>query len=294
MGDSTRPVLEYHHPDDPRFSLQHVTDDEARHRSRLEEFRGEERYAYVTAHEEIGGTTACLIYAHDAPEEALPDVTTEGELLGWFEGHFDEDELQIVLAIYRAYRGIMEAKAATDDQLRLYKQMQLEKIPAVVDDVSWGQPVPDVGAELLSRFILAHPMPNTNHRTGISLLDRYLTSVDETFTLPETGEENEWYPWIVAFIHDSKRLLTLRRKLPLFRHAANVGYRSIRRKEGVIIDLEETNLGQTDAFGHYSKRHRARTREFVDDLLEQAGAEGLRDEVDDGKAAFVDRLRTDQ
>ncbi|WP_254544887.1 hypothetical protein [Halomarina pelagica] len=39
--------------------------------------------------------------------------------------------------------------------------MDLENISDVLNRVEWKQPVPDVGAELLSYFILAHPMPNT-------------------------------------------------------------------------------------------------------------------------------------
>ena len=137
-------------------------------------------------------------------------------------------------------------------------------------------------------------MPNTNHRTGISLLDRYLTSNDEAFTMPETGEEGEWYSWVVDFIHASKRLLTLRRKLTVFRYAADLGYRTVQRKEGITIDLTAIDLKRKDAFEYYSGRHLDRTRVFVDDLLEQADAGTLRDDIDDGKQAFVERLRADQ
>ncbi len=288
------PVLEYHHPDDQQLSLRHVTGDEDRHQRQVSVIRDDDDLEYRTAQETIDDTVAYLIYTTDAPEEALPDFDTETGLVEWLHERFTSDDLQVVLAVYRAYRGILEEKAETGDDLTLYKQMQLEKIPRIMERVEWGQPVPAVGAELLSGFILAHPMPNTNHRTGISLLDRYLTSINETFRMPETGEEGEWYPWVVDFIHGSKRLLTLRRKLPMFRYAAELGYRTVQRKEGITIDLTVIDLERTDAFEHYSERHLERTREFVDTLLEHADADALEDEIDDGKRAFVDRLRTDQ
>lgn len=294
MNAATTTILEYHHPDDQRFSLLHVTGDDDRHRRQVSDVREDDDLEYRTEEEEVDGTTAYLIYTNDAPETALPDFETEAELVEWLQEHFDKADLQIVLAVYRAYRGILEETAETGRELELYKQMQLEKIPTIVQRVQWGRSVPEVGAELLSGFILAHPMPNTNHRTGISLLDRYLTSIDERFTMPETGAEGEWYSWVVDFIHESKRLLTLRRKLPVFRYAADLGYRTVRRKEGITIDLTDLDLERRDAFEYYSERHLDRTREFIDDLLEQAEADTLRDEIDDGKQAFVDRLRADQ
>lgn len=67
------------------------------------------------------------------------------------------------------------------------------------------------------------------------------------------------------------RLLTPRRKLHVCRYAAAVGL------------LRALLNGPPE-----------RTREFVDVLLEQANATALREQTDDGKQAFVDRLRTDQ
>lgn len=294
MNTITSPILEYHHPDDQQFSLRHVTGDEDQHRRQVAGLRDEANLELRTVQEPVDRSIAYLIYTNDAPKEALPDFEAETELVQWLREHFNKDDLQIVLAVYRAYRGILEEKAEKGNELQLYKQMQLEKIPSVIERVQWGQPVPEVGTELLSGFILAHPMPNTNHRTGISLLDRYLTSIDGTFTMPETGEEGEWYSWVADFIHESKRLLTLRRKLTVFRYAAALGYRTVRRKEGIAIDLTQIDLDREGAFEYYSGRHLERTREFVDNLLEQADAGALRNEIDDGKQAFVDRLRADQ
>ena len=224
----------------------------------------------------------------------MPEWETEDEIRAWLRETFDSETLPIVLAVWRAYRGVLDEEQATGNELELYKQMQLEKIPDIVERVEWGQSVPTVGVGLLSTFIRVHPMSNTNHRTGISLLERYLSAVAPTFQMPPTGETDEWYEWAADYVHESKRLLTLRRKLPLFRYAAAVGYERLQRKEGVEIDLTAIDLNRSDYFEHYSTAHHERTREFVDELLKQADAMALRNQTDDGKQAFVDRLRADQ
>lgn len=287
-------VLEYHYPADHQYSLAHVTDDCERHEQQLADFAADDAYTTQTVVDKMGNSTVYLIYTNTAPDTALPEWETEDEIRAWLRETFDPETLPIVLAVWRAYRGVLDEEQAAGNELELYKQMQLEKIPDIVERVEWGQPVPAVGADLLSGFIRAHPMPNTNHRTGISLLERYLSSVATTFQMPPTGETGEWYEWAVDYVHESKRLLTLRRKLPVCRYAATVGYERLRRKEGVEIDLTSINLERSDYFEHYSTAHHERTREFVDELLDQADATALREQTDDGKQAFVDRLRTDQ
>lgn len=290
----TKQVLNYHHPDDSQFSLSHVTDDRDRHNKRTTELTADESCTVRRVTESVDDTTVHLIYVNTAPDTALPDFEADDDLRQWLQETFEKDSLSIVLAIWRAYRGILDEEKEAGNKLELYKQMQLEKIPDIIERVEWKRPVPAVATDLLSEFILAHPMPNTNHRTGISLVERYFTSVARDFTMPPTGETDKWYPWVVDYIHDSKRILTLRRKTPVFRYAAALGYRTVQRKEGVTINLEDINLDRTDAFDHYSEKHRARTRTFIENLLDQADETELLNKVDDGKQAFVDRLRADQ
>ena len=135
MSTATPPVLEYHHPDDQQFSLRYVTGDEDQHHHRVSDVRDDDELEYRTVQEVVDGTTAYLIYTNDAPEEALPDFATETELVEWLQEHFTKEDLQIVLTVYRAYRGILEEKAETGNELQLYKQMQLEKIPMIVERV---------------------------------------------------------------------------------------------------------------------------------------------------------------
>lgn len=295
-GDD-RPVLDYHHPDDPQFGLRHVTDDKERHQDALADLRGdadEDGIEIRTQLESVNGMTAYLVYTKEAPEEPFPEFKTDEEIVTWLQKWFDTDDLPIVLTVFRIFRGILEEKADHGNELQLYKQLQFEKLPEVIDRVEWRQSVPAVGSKLLSNFILAHPMPNANHRTAITLLDRYLTSIDPDFEMPDPGEEGEWYPWAADFVHASKRLLTLRRDVPKFRYAAAIGYELVQRKEGITIDLDDVDLDHDDHRNYYREQHCQRAREFVDVLLEHADAETLQSVTDDGKEAFVARLRADQ
>lgn len=295
---SSRPVLDYHYPDDPQFSLRHVTDDHDRHQRALEDLRedviDDSGGDMLTQTESVAGTTTYLIYAKEAPEEPFPDLEADEEMREWLQARFDRDDLPIALAVFRIFRGILEEEEERGNELPLYKQLQFEKLPAIVNRVQWMQDVPTVGTELLSNFILGHPMPNTNHRTAIALLNRYFTSVSPNFEMPDAGEGGEWYSWSVDFIHDSKRLLTLWHEVPKFRYAAEIGYEAVRRKEGIIIDFGDVDLDQDDYHEYYSEQHRQRAREFVDTILDQADAEELQQQTDDGREAFVARLRADQ
>lgn len=284
-------TLAYHHPDNPQFSLVHVTGDEGQHEQQVRQFDADETLEIRPLQDRVDDSDAYLIYASDAPAEPFADFETEAELVEWIRTTFSPDDLQIVLAVYRAFRGVLKERDA-DDGLELYKRMELEEIPGIVNGIEWRQSVPEVGAELLSEFVLVHPMPNTNHRTGISLLDRYLTSMDPSFSMPDTGIDGEWYTWARDYIHDSKRLLTLRNRLALFQYAVPLGYDTVERKEGLRIDLAEIDFGETDS-ATFERQHRQRTREFVRTLLDEAGATHLEDVEDDGKEAFVARLRAE-
>lgn len=155
-------------------------------------------------------------YTRTVADAAQPDFETAADVSEWADRSFSATDRQIVIVVARIFRGILDEKDAQGEDLAIYKQMDLESIPDILNRVEWCQSVPEVGAELLSRFILAHPMPNTNHRTGIGLLDRYLSSYDETFAMPDTGEDDRWYDCARDYIHDSKRLLTLRNYYPVY------------------------------------------------------------------------------
>jgi hypothetical protein len=49
---------------------------------------------------------------------------------------FDRDDLPIVLAVFRIFRGILEEHG---DELQLYKHLQFEKLPAIVSSLETGE-----------------------------------------------------------------------------------------------------------------------------------------------------------
>lgn len=286
-------VLQYHHPDDHRYSVEFITDDRDDCIDRLERYSTEEHISAKPHVEQLSGEPIYLIYTWEDYDAGLPDFETEEEELNWFLETFTQRTAVVVTTILDLFEGVLEEKQEEEEDFRTYKGMHLDRIPDVLNRVEWKQKVPDVAAELLSNFVLVHPLPNTNHRTAIGLVDRYLTSYDTSFEMPNTGEEGEWYDWIAHYIFDSKRILTLRNHLALFRWAERYGYGAVERKEGVVILFDDIDLERQDHHEYYTQRHLERTQEFVDGLLEEVDAAHLRHVTDDGRRAFIDRLQAE-
>lgn len=78
-----------------------------------------------------------------------------------------------------------------EDEFRLYKEFEPEKIQQALDHVSWGAALPRVAGELMSNLILRHSLPNANHRTGIALLQFCIESVDPSFEMPRTHVDDD-------------------------------------------------------------------------------------------------------
>lgn len=285
------PILQLHHPADPQVTLRFITDDKRKRLQKTTELSENPDIEIAMIEETLGEETIYLLYTRTLFEAAYPDFETDEEVIEWMNTEFSEDDLQVLIAVIEIFDGILTEKEDQNAEFSTYKRMDLEKLPGVLNRVQWRQSVPEVGAELLSYFILAHPMPNTNHRTGIGLLDRYLTPYDESFIMPDTGEEGQWYEWAREYIYDSKRILTLRTQLPLLRWGHRYGYEVAARKEGIEIDLGDVDLEREDYREYYTTRHLDRSRIFVETALDAADAIYLSGETDDGKRAFVDRLR---
>ncbi|WP_169333444.1 hypothetical protein [Natronococcus jeotgali] len=144
---------------------------------------------------QVDGKQVYHQYTKNAPNSVVPEFESEEEVIEWFEKQFTTDEQQAINNVIKISDEILTEKEEGGHSFSTYKQMDLEVVPTVLNQVEWRQQVPEVAAELLSHFILAHSMPNTNHRTAIVLVDRYLTSIDENFNMPDAGEENQWNSW---------------------------------------------------------------------------------------------------
>lgn len=288
------PALQLHHPADNRFSLRFLSDDKQARSEKASQLSEQSDIEMAIADETVNGETIHLLYTRTLFDAAYPEFESEEDVIEWFDTEFSEGDKQVLFAVIDIFDGILTEKEEQGASFATYKKMDLEKIPDVLNRVEWRQLVPEVGAELLSGFILAHPMPNTNHRTGIGVLDRYLTSYDGDFTMPDTGEEGRWYQWAREFIYDSKQILTLRNQLPLLKWAQEYGYEHAKRKEGIRINLTEIDLDRDGYRSYYTQSHLDRSRAFIETALKEADATHLLDERDDGKRAFVDRLRGEE
>lgn len=245
MADAP-PVVQLHHLADSRFSLKFITN-ERTDRIRKARALAEDPDIEVAVREEIiDGDQLYLLYTKTRFDAAYQSFETTAEVFEWLDEHFSDTDKQILFVVIDAFDGIISETEDADGTFSTYKKMDLEAIPAILNSVEWRQSVPEVGAELLSQFILTHPMPNTNHRTGLSLLDRYLASYDPSATLPATGEDGQWYDWIKEYIYDSKRLLTLRTNLQLLYWARQYGFVAAERKEGIRIELSSVDLERSD------------------------------------------------
>ncbi len=146
----------------------------------------------------------------------------------------------------------------------------------------------------MSSLILTHALPNANHRTAIAYLRTYLQSVTEA---PEAefeyagNYEGDWHEWARNHVYESKRLLTLRRKADLLHYAKKAGVETIQRRSGIEIELSAYDFENGDIRAVAEEGHRDRCIQFVIELLERSGHTELKERRDDGKEAFVARLR---
>lgn len=180
-----------------------------------------------------------------------------------------------------------------DDEQDLvwYKPLEPDRIADALDRVEWRQTVPNVGGQLLSNLILAHGLPNANHRTALGLLNAYLATMEPSFEPPATTTaSDEWVGWIDDYIAESKRLLTLTTNPRLFAWLGEHGATRIKRKDDIQITLDGYEITGDDPWADLSSAHEELSIEFVHTYLDHAGAEDLAEQRDDGKQAFISRL----
>ena len=147
----------------------------------------------------------------------------------------------------------------------------------------------------MSSLILAHPLPNANHRTSIVFAEWYLESADSSFSLPQLATETyDWQEWVDPYIVESTRLLTVRRNTTPFRLLDEWGCEIVLRKGGIEIELSEYDLElpQSEALSTYAAHHTDLCTEFMIESVTRAGASHLRFENGLGKQGFLEHLET--
>ena len=292
-------VLPYHIGPRDQYSLEFVNQDREAFKEHLAAQTTRERTSFksreVPIETEDGVQTLYAVYSNSVPDSLFVEEDDE-EIQTILDDQFSDAELQILEVILDVFTGITEVVQEETGRFTIYKDMDLPKISETLRYPDWGDtPVTVVGGQLLSRFILAHPMPNANHRTGLGLLERYLRSHGDGVTVPDTGEQGTWNEWARPYIHDSKRLLTVRRNAHVFRYAREYGVDVIMRKNDVDIDLHEFDLAVDDPFEHFGHEHEQRSIDFVETILDQVDVDTERFNAvqDTGLEAFVEALKTD-
>lgn len=291
-------VVPYHVGPDNRYSLEFINPDREEFKEHLATRTTEDGASFKSRKLRIetddGVNTLYAVYCSTVPDSYLEEESDD-EVRMILDDVFTEDQLQVLRVIMEVFTGITEAVEKEGGQLMIYKDMDLENIPEILEYPDWGTaPIPVVGGQLLSKFILKHPLPNANHRTAIGLLERYLRSHTKEVSIPDTGKQGTWYEWAAPYIHDSKRLLTLRRNARVFRYAREFGVDVVRRKNEVHIDFHDFDLSVADPWQHFSSEHEAASIDFVRKILQRSDAsvDRIAASDDPGWEKFVMALRS--
>ncbi|WP_122091439.1 hypothetical protein [Halalkalicoccus subterraneus] len=281
-------VVYYHHPQAKNFSLKYSSASQSEIRSR---------------HKDSDDTTKLIRYPFNIPVYVL--YASDTEIKDANEIDFDQKWLSDRIAELPregqvvAFRLVELLEAAVDvreeEEFRLYKKFEPQKIRQALDYVPWGASLPQVAGEMMSNLILRHSLPNANHRTGIAMLQFCIESVNPDFEMPRTHLDDEtWQEWVDPSIVESKRLITVRRNNIRFKQLQELGVDLVERKDGIQIQLDEFELDMhwRDALSMYATRHENHCTEFARAVLERAERDDLLDEAGPTKQEFIDYLES--
>lgn len=281
--------VHYHHPDDTQFSLDFVNPNREAIEDRLGSYdrKTETRVRSCNLDE-----TVYVIYAKTNEVDDAENIEYD------FDAAFaemDPDTRVIVRYFLGMYRAIRDERRKESTLLEAYKEIDVERVPAALERVDWSGTAARVGAQLTSNLVLCHPLPNANHRTAFSMFEGYVDAVmDSIYELPSlVTDDSRWQTWVDDFIVDSKRLLTVRRNVGLFRHLAEFGCNTVRRKGGIDIPLVEFDLDlyRHEAYSRYAREHERRTLAFVEKLLTRTNDGRLAEKPGTDKEEFANAIR---
>lgn len=170
-----------------------------------------------------------VLYAADTEIETAHDIDFDREWLGQRIAPLPRAEQVVAFRLVELLEAAVDVR--TEDEFRLYKAFEPEKIQQALSHVSWGHPLPQVAGEVMSNLILRHSLPNANHRTGIAMLQFCIESVAPDFEMPRTHiDDSAWREWVDPYIVTSKQLITVRRNNVRFRRLAELGVDGLSEK----------------------------------------------------------------
>lgn len=279
--------VRYHHPNADHMSIEFVNPDREVVEDKTDEMDG---FDTDVLSYDLDQTVYVLYAGTEAPESA-DEVEMDLDRL---VGETEAPTRPILLRSLQAFVQVVDDKKIEEgERLRAYKGLEPSSIVQAIDQVQWEGSVAEVGGRLMPNLILRHPFPNANHRTSLTMLERYVAANEQAFDLPKMHTpEYEWKKWADNYIRQSKRILTVRRNAPRLHYLAEFGCDTIVRKGGIEIDLTEWEL-PTDinrAHTQYAKTHEELCEEFAEEILRRQTEVGS-EEPGIGKESFAEYLR---
>jgi hypothetical protein len=279
-------IVHYHHPQAENFSLKYSSASPSE---------------LLTQRADLDGATKLIGYPFDTPVYVLYEADTEIETAEdidydreWLGDRIAELDREGQIVAFRLVE-LLEAAVGVreEDEFRLYKEFEPQKIQQALAHVSWSTPLPQVAGELMSNLILRHSLPNANHRTGIAMLQFCIESVDAGFEMPRTHvDDNTWREWVDPYIIDSKRLITVRRNNLRFKKLEELDVDLVERKDGIQIRLAEFDLDMhwREALSEYAEQHESHCTDFARAILQRADRDDLPERQGPTKQGFITYL----
>ena len=289
---STR-VVHQHHPNDINYSLEDVDTDPDAFDERISDPEDDVKvmdYSLPDRDVRVLYTTGVSGTADDLDQEISPAQLHE-EL-----DPMDTTSRVIAVWLLQFFIEMKKEERKNGDELEIYKNLEIDRVPDALDHVSWDGSATDVAGSLMSNLILRHSLPNANHRTGITMAQTYLEAAGADFETPKTHtEEYEWREWVDPYIVESKRLLTVRRHNLYFLTLKDNGCEIVRRKHGIEIPLNnyELDMHYYEAWEEYAELHEEHCIGFAEELATRGGGTNLVEEPALSEKAFVDFLRAE-
>lgn len=233
---------------------------------------------------DVDSTFYGVYFAESHPEQFPPN----------WDNDLPKSQVVLIDSVINTFRGVKTRWEQRGEPLNYYKEPQPKLIGEAFGQIQWQQAVPAVAGEMMSSLVRKHALPNANHRTAVAFLRTYLQSMSKD---PDTEFEaagnyqGDWHEWAKEYILESKRLLLLRRKTNLLKYAKELGVETIHRQSGVELDLKALDFEQQNLREIAEEAHRNRCIQFSIELIERSGHDYLIEEIDDGRSAFVARLK---
>lgn len=259
-------AVRYHHPDRNHMSIDFVHPDRSSVEAKADELDESETDVLSYDLDE----RAYVLYAGSEAPKSAEEVEMDPQRLA---SEVEAPTRTILIRSLQAFQAVVEDKRMEEDErLRAYKQLELEGVVDALDRVDWDGTVTEIGGRLMSNLILRHPFPNANHRTSLTMLERYVAANEREFDLPRVHTSDyEWKEWADEYIRKSKRILTVRRNAPRFYHLDELGCETVVRKGGIEIDLEQWDLMRDLNRSHekYAEDHEELCEELTEQILQR-------------------------